>query len=131
PLQPQFPSDQQAVVQPQPFQIQPGGALPAPFPGQPQQPGQAVPPNQFPGQQVFNPQNAVQNQVRIGPDGQFIPVQNLPGQIPTPQTGGTNPVQGGVQQPAGGTQLGAGAGPGAATGTQNSALQLINDLLTK
>src|SRR5579871_23264 len=132
PLQPQFPSDQQAVVQPQPFQVQGGGALPAPFPpspGQPQLPGQTVTPNQFPGQAAFTPQNAVQNQVTIGPDGQFIPVQNSPAQIPGAQTSGANPVQTGVQQP-GGAQPGTAAGAGAA-GTQNSALQLINDLLTK
>ena len=138
PVQGQQPIDQQL------------GQFGQPFPGQAQQnvgqPGAFPPglPGQLPGQPGFNPQfanqnnlgqnnpgqnNPIQNPVRIGPDGQFIPVTNLPGQVVNTQTGGVQPAQTQPQFPPGigpGGAIPAGA-PGSAP---NTALDLINKLLT-
>jgi PAX-interacting protein 1 len=121
------------------------GQFGQPFPGQAQQNGTlgAFPPGlpgQLPGQPGFNPQlanqnnlgqnnpgqnNPVQSPVRSGPDGQFIPVTNLPGQVVNTQTGGVQPTPTQPQFPQGlGTPTG---GQGSAP---NTALDLINKLLT-
>jgi hypothetical protein len=133
PVQGQQPIDQQL------------GQFGQPFPGQAQQNGTlgAFPPGlpgQLPGQPGFNPQlnnpnnlgqnnlgqsNPIQNPVRIGPDGQFIPVTNLPGQVVNTQTGGVQPTPTQPQFPPG-----IGSPTGAQGGAPNTALDLINKLLT-
>jgi hypothetical protein len=135
PLPGQFPGQQF------PGQQFPGQVPGQQFLGQPQNaaaPGGFQPgaPGQLPGQPGFNPQSANQNilgqnnigqnQVRIGPDGQFIPVTSPPGQVGSAPTGDVQTTQTPQQFQPGGVP--AAGGPG---GTPNPAVQMINDMLTR
>jgi hypothetical protein len=118
--QAQNPQNGQPGQQLLPGQLQPGqqGLLPGQPGFNPQFPGQGIPGQPgMPG--VPNP-----NMVRIGPDGQMIPVTNQPGQVLNSQTGGNAGQQG--QFPGA-----PGAGPGQnGIVAPNNAVNMINQMLT-